>query len=198
MSYDYEQIVREWFEEWKMPFINYIRANYSMSYDEVADLYVEVWIELRKIILSGKATDNKWKSLIFTIGTRQAQKIKGRTPRHVSIDRDDVWGEDSFSRGWFELELAALRIESKSVYENPELQMVLGEELGYIPDPCNKILKLYYYENMPMTDIACAMNYSNSRSAITTKNRCMDKLKTRVKRTVSRLGIMEADECEWW
>ena len=41
-----------------------------------------------------------------------------------------------------------------------------------------------------MKEIADSMNYSSSRSAITTKNRCMDKLKARVLNTVRYLGIL--------
>ncbi len=71
------------------------------------------------------------------------------------------------------------------------MQEILAAELSYIPDPCNKILKLYYFDELSMKEIAESMNYSSSRSAITTKNRCMDKLKTRVMDAVRRLGILD-------
>lgn len=191
MPYDYDNIVHQWFEELKLPFINYIRANFSISYDEVMDLYTDTWMELRKIILDNRATDDKWKALIFKIGWRQADKIATRRPRHISINLGGDDAEETFSRGLFEAEKAAQMAEEKSVYEDPDLQAVLGAELSYIPDPCNKILKLYYFDEMSMTEIADAMNYGSSRSAITTKNRCMDKLKARVKNAVRRLGIID-------
>ena len=191
MPYDYDNIVHQWFEELKLPFINYIRASFSISYDEVMDLYTDTWMELRKIILDNRATDDKWKALIFKIGWRQADKIATRRPRHISISTGGDEAEETFTRGLFEAEKAAQMAEEKSVYEDPDLQAVLGAELSYIPDPCNKILKLYYFDEMSMTEIADAMNYGSSRSAITTKNRCMDKLKARVKNAVRRLGIID-------
>ncbi len=191
MPYDYENIVREWFEDLKLPFTNYIRANFIMSYDEAIDLYTDVWLELRKIILENRATDNRWKALIFLIGKRQAQKIAERRPTQISLSSDTDEAEENFNRGLFEAEKAARKMEAKSVYEDPDLQAVLGAELSYIPDPCNKILKLYYFDEMSMTEIAEAMNYRNSRSAITTKNRCMEKLRERIKRAVHRLGIID-------
>lgn len=191
MPYDYDNIVHEWFEELKTPFINYIRANFSISYDEVMDLYTDTWLEVRKIILSDKATDNKWKALIFKIGWRQADKIATRRPKHISISSGGDEDKDTFIRGLFEAEKAAQIANSRSVYEDPELQAVLGAELSYIPDPCNKILKLFYFDELSMKEIAEALNYKSSRSAITTKNRCMDKLKARVKNAVSRLGIID-------
>lgn len=191
MSYDYDNIAHRWFEELKTPFMNYIRANFSISYDEVMDLYTDTWIEVRKIILSDRATDDKWKALIFRIGWRQAYRRVTRHPEHISISNGGDEDEETFNRGLFEAEKAAQSADAKSVYEDPELQAVLGAELSYIPDPCNKILKLYYFDELSMTEIAEAMNYGSSRSAITTKNRCMDRLKARVKNAVRRLGIID-------
>lgn len=190
MPYDYDNIAHQWFEELKMPFINYIRANFSISYDEVMDLYTDTWLEVRRIILEDRANDTKWKALIFKIGWRQADKIATRRPKHISINPGDD-AEETFNVGLFEAEKAAQFAEAKTVYEDPDLQAVLGAELSYIPDPCNKILKLYYFDELSMTEIAEAMNYGSSRSAITTKNRCMDKLKERVKNAVRRLGIID-------
>lgn len=191
MPYDYDNIVHEWFEELKLPFINYIRANFIISYDEIMDLYTDVWLELRKIITENRATDNKWKALIFKIGKRQAYKIATRRPKQIPISPGGDEAGETFDRGMFEAEKVVQFMEAKSVYEDPELQAVLGAELSYIPDPCNKILKLYYFDELSMTEIAEAMNYGSSRSAITTKNRCMDRLKARVRDAVRRLGIID-------
>ncbi len=65
MAYDYDDIAHRWFEEYKLPFVNYIRANFVIDYDGAMDLYVDCWMELRKIILDNRATDHKWKSLLF-------------------------------------------------------------------------------------------------------------------------------------
>lgn len=191
MPYDYDNIARLWFEEYKLPFVNYIRANFIIDYDGAMDLYVECWMELRKIILEDRATDNKWKSLLFLIGKRQAIKDYERRPHIENMGRYSA-DDESFNRRQFEYEQGARKIDGyyTSVYEDPDLQAVLGAELSYIPDPCNKILKMYYFDDFSMTEIAEAMNYNSSRSAITTKNRCMDKLKARVKNAVRRLGIL--------
>ena len=49
--------------------------------------------------------------------------------------------EEIFNRKQFEYEQGARKLAEyyTSVYEDPELQAVLGAELSYIPDPCNKI-----------------------------------------------------------
>lgn len=192
MEYDYNDIVNRWFEELRHPFINYIRNNFRMSYDDINDLYSESWMELRKIIVSNRATDNKWRALLFKIGWRMADRKATCRPVMISIDQinnDEKDGE--FNRGKFELENAVRKMDYKSVYEDPELQAVLGAELSYIPDPCSKILKMYYFDEFSMKEIADAMNYRSSDSAKTMKNRCLDKLKARVKDAVRLLGIID-------
>lgn len=192
MSYDYDNIVHQWFEEYKTPFVNYIRSNFVIDYDGAMDLYVTSWLEIRKIILANRATDNKWLALLFLIGKRQAIKDYERLPQIESMSAHSP-NDEIFNRKQFEYEQGARKLADyyTSVYEDPELKDVLGAELSYIPDPCNKILKLYYFDEFSMTEIAQAMNYKTSRSAITTKNRCMDKLKARVVNTVRRLGILD-------
>ena len=192
MPYDYDNIAHRWFEEYKLPFVNYIRANFVIDYDGAMDLYVDCWMELRKIILEDRATDNKWKSLLFLIGKRQAIKAFERRPPIETMGQYSA-EDENFNRKQFDYEQGARKLDGyyTSVYEDPELQAVLGAELSYIPDPCNKILKMYYFDEFSMTEIAEAMNYNSSRSAITTKNRCMDKLKARVKNAVRRLGILD-------
>ncbi len=192
MAYDYDDIAHRWFEEYKLPFVNYIRANFVIDYDGAMDLYVDCWMELRKIILDNRATDTKWKSLLFLIGKRQAIKDFERRPTIETMGQHSV-DEENFNRKQFEYEQGARKLDEyyTSVYENPELQAVLGAELSYIPDPCNKILKMYYFDEFSMTEIAEAMNYRSSSSAKTTKKRCMDKLKARVKNAVRRLGILD-------
>ncbi len=128
----------------------------------------------------------------FLIGKRQPIKDFERRLPIETMGQHSV-DEENFNRKQFEYEQGARKLDEyyTSVYENPELQAVLVAELNYIPDPCNKILKMYYFDEFSMTEIAEAMNYRSSSSAKTTKKRCMDKLKARVKNAVRRLGILD-------
>jgi RNA polymerase sigma factor, sigma-70 family len=185
MEYVYNDIVRQWYEELKPLFMNYLRKNYPLDYDEIMNIYTNVWMDVRDNIRRGKVEPGtKWKAYILKMGWYQASKITQRRPLHDSMD------DDTFNRDKFEQEYTEQKEAETSIYEDPEMQAVLTAELSYIPDPCNKILKLYYFDDLSMTEIAESMNYSSSRSAITTKNRCMEKLRSRVLNTVRRLGII--------
>lgn len=189
MPYEYNDIVRQFYEELKPLFVNYLRRNFRLDYDEIMDLYTDVWIDVRGNILCGKVKPwTKRKAYILKMGWNKANKIATRKPQFVSMDEDDV---EKFDQVSFEVEKAIRKMEDKPLYEDPDLQAVLAAELGYIPETCNKILKLYYNSGLSMKEIADAMNYSGSRSAIVVKKRCFDKIKARVFDAAHRLGILD-------
>ncbi len=186
MPYNYNDIVHRFYEELKPLFINYLRKNFNIDFDDIMNIYTKVWIDVRDNIIRNRIDNNtKWKAYILKMGWNQANKIATRRPQQDSID------DTNFNREQFEKIYSEQKEAESSIYEDPDMQEILAAELSYIPDPCNKILKLYYFDELSMKEIAESMNYSSSRSAITTKNRCMDKLKTRVMDAVRRLGILD-------
>lgn len=191
MAYNYEDIVRDWFEELKLPFLNYIHANFNISYDDIMDLYSDSWLELRRIILDGKATDNKWRALIFTIGWRNANKMSKIEKTKISFNNAETGIDGTFNHDLLELKIKENQTEYNQVSGNPDLQMVVGSEISYIPEPCCSLLKMYYYEEMSMRHIAEALNYKNDRTVISTKKRCLNKLKARVVNAAKHWGILD-------
>lgn len=187
MPYEYDNIAQEFFEELKPLFVNYLRRNFRIGYDDIMDIYADVWLDVRDNIMRGRVGEGtNWRSYILKMGWYQANNIASR--RRTDIDSYD---DEQFNRDDFESIYTREKEAEKSIYNDPELRAVLAAELSYIPNPCNKILKAYYFDNWSMKEIAQSMNYSNSRSAITVKNRCMEKIRTRVMNAVRRLGILD-------
>ena len=186
MANDYNEIAHRNFEEMKTPFINFLRKNFKIDYDDIMDIYVNVWIDMRNNIRNGKTEKVKsWRSYIFKLGWKQAYKIATRTRHIPSFD------DENFDREGFENEYLKEKEAEKSIYNDPELKAVLASELSYIPNPCNQILQMYYYDDRSMSEIADSFNYSNSRSANVVRNRCLEKIRNRVFNAVRRLGILD-------
>ena len=55
----------------------------------------------------------------------------------------------------------------------------LRTSLSKLGEDCRTLIKLFYYENISMQDIAEKMGFRNSRVAITTKSRCWKRLRER-------------------
>lgn len=186
MANDYYEIAHRNFEEMKTPFINFLRKRFKIDYDDIMDIYVNVWIDMRNNIRNGKTERVKsWRSYIFNLGWKQACKFATRKMDIPSFD------DEKFNTEEFEKEYLKEQEANKSIYNDSELKKVLATELSYIPDPCNKILKFYYLDERSMKDIADALNYSNARSANVVRNRCFEKIKQRVLNTVRRLDILD-------
>ncbi len=186
MPADYNEIVHRKFEEMKTPFINFLRKNFKIDYDDIMDIYVNVWIDVRDNIRRGKTDKVKnWRSYIFNLGWKQACKFAQRERHIPSFD------DENFDRESFEKEYTEEKEAEKSIYNDPELKAVLAAELSYIPNPCNQILSMYYFDEYSMQDIADSLNYSSSRSANVVRNRCLEKIRNRMLNAVRRLGILD-------
>lgn len=67
----------------------------------------------------------------------------------------------------------------------PALEVVMNQ----IGDKCRDLLKAFYYEKLPMTQIAWRLGFKDDNSAKSQKNKCMDKardLAKEVLRTFNR------------
>ena len=183
---DYNEIVRGHFERLKPLFVNYLRKHFKISYDEIMDIYTNVWIDVRDNIRRGRTEEvRSWDSYILNLGWKQACNAATRRKPMDSID------DETFDHKAFEEQLQKEKEEEKNIYTDPELKAVLAAELNYIPDPCKQVLNMFYWQKYSMQKIADMMNYKSAASAKTTTQRCRDKLKARVMNAVKRLGILD-------
>lgn len=79
--------------------------------------------------------------------------------------------------------------EELPLSDNLEVQSLLGNELTHTPEPCASIIKLFYYENMSMEEIAEEIGYRNAQTAKAKKSQCMTDLIKRVTDALNRAGF---------
>jgi RNA polymerase sigma factor (sigma-70 family) len=93
-----------------------------------------------------------------------------------------------------------LRRRNKAVevaWEDAEMGVVLEEEaeqmpylqaleqvMGQIGDKCRELLQAFYYEKLPMTQIAWRLGFKDDNSAKSQKNKCMDKARDLAKEVI--------------
>jgi DNA-directed RNA polymerase specialized sigma24 family protein len=109
---------------------------------------------------------------------------------------DDGYGEeneDSPSKTARTVEdmLKTLPEEETPLYQNQEAQSLLGDELIHTPEPCGSIIRLFYYEDKSMDEIAEEVGYKNATTAKSKKNQCMKDLIARVKKALYVAGIID-------
>ena len=198
MEHNYEEIVREWYNRLRPEFFRRLTARYSsLTLYDAENLYQDTFIAVQKNIMEGRVRENtSWSSYIMTIGMNLANHEMRGVKVTSSIDEDytDAQGE-AFSPTAQKVEQKYQELlsdeDASSLYSDPEAQALLGEELSHTPEPCNSILRLFYYSGYSMDEIAEEVGYKNSTTAKTKKRQCLKDLIGRVEASFSRAGLLD-------
>ena len=148
------------------------------------DVYSEAMIALMENVKDGKLVESANVNLsgyIYTLCWRLAlrQENKGKKEDQK---REEMVGELGTGEPFAE-EDGEDGTVSPEEYE--EAMAFLEKVLESIPPSCRTLLKRFYWDKMPMKDIAALMGLKNEDTAKTTKNRCMNKFKEIAKAMLS-------------
>lgn len=187
MGESYEDIVRKWYNKVRPMFVNTLKKRFaSLSYDDIEDLYQQAFLAVYENLQAGRVReDTSWSSYIIQIGLNLATKglrHSGITDSIYESAGDNEEGHQQISKT-VELLMSQLTTEDETLYQNVDALSLLGEELTHTPEPCNSIIRLFYYDDMSMEDIAVAVNFKNATTAKAKKSQCMKSLVERVKRS---------------
>ena len=187
MKESYEDIVRQWYNKVRPLFVNTLKKRFSqLDYDTIENLYQDAFLAVYDNLQARRVReDTSWSSYIIQIGINLATKEL----RHVGKTSDNEEGRKEISRTGEKL-LSECFDEDETMYQNVDALSLLGEELNYTPEPCNTIIRLYYYAKMSMEDIATAVNFKNATTAKSKKSQCMKSLTERVKASFKRAEII--------
>ena len=194
MKESYEDIVRQWYNKVRPLFMNTLRKRFSqLDYNTIENLYQDAFLAVYENLQAGKVReDTSWSSYIIQIGLNLATKElrhSGITDSIYESNNDNEEGHNEISRTVEKL-LSECFDEDETMYQNVDALSLLGEELNYTPEPCNTIIRLYYYAKMSMEDIATAVNFKNATTAKSKKSQCMKSLTERVKASFKRAEII--------
>ena len=194
MAQDYEEIIRQWYNRLRPEFLRRLTAKYSgLSLYDAENLYQDAFIAVHENLMLGRVKeDTSWSSYIMAIGLNLASKEwrrLGKTdPTGMNLDCDDEDSKSNVARR-VEVLLKTLPHEEVPLYKDPEVQSLLGDELIHTPEPCGSIIRLFYYENLSMEEIAEEIGYKNATTAKAKKSQCMTDLIKRVTDALNRAGF---------
>lgn len=194
MEENFEDIVRKYYNRLREPFVRKLTRQYpSMRLDTAEDLYQEALIAVQDNIKRGKVRpDTDWNAYILTIGLNMASKEQrhgGITNPFVIIsDEDEGNGNNRLARKVEDM-IKEMPEEEAALCNNPEVLSRLGNELDHTPEPCGKIIRLFYYTDATMEDIAEETGLKNAQTAKAKKSQCMTDLINRVTEALRRAGF---------
>ena len=194
MAQNYEDIVRDWYLKLQTPFLRQLTSKYpALTIFDAENIYQDTFLAVQNNLLEGRIKeDTSWSSYIMTIGLNMASKAYRKIGKTDSADDGfDNDGEGSKSKTAREVEklVKNLSEEETPLYENEEALSLLGDELTHTPEPCGSIIRLFYYTNMSMDEIATKIGYKNATTAQAKKSQCMSDLINRVTCALRNAGF---------
>lgn len=174
MAQNYEDIVREWYNRLRPEFLRRLTAKYSgLSLYDAENLYQDTFIAVQENLMLGRIKeDTSWSGYIMTIGMNMASKAWRKIGKTDSTDEGfDTDDEDSGSKTARKVEELLKTMptgeDETPLYKNEEALSLLGDELIHTPEPCGSIIRLFYYEDMSMDEIAekCRCRFARAKRA---------------------------------
>ena len=141
------------------------------------DVFDQALIELMENVKDGKLEEGPNTNLsgyLYTICWRKALRLETRSKRLEEKEEKRAAEEEDDRKREEPIDEKDHTVEPED-YE--EALAFLDRVLESIPPKCKSILRRFYWDKLPMSEIAAIHGLRNENSAKTTKNRCMDKFK---------------------
>lgn len=194
MEENFEDIVRKYYHQLREPFIRQLTLKYpAMSLGTAEDLYQETFIAVQENIKRDRVRVNtNWNAYILAIGFKKASKAMNKEKAETPYDPATVEDQDEENGRLArraESILTEQAGEEDTFYKDPEVLSRLGNEIAHIPRICAEIIKLFYYANASMEEIAEETGLKNAKTAKSKKSQCMKGLIQRVTDSLRSAGI---------
>jgi len=157
--------------KYKKEFIGWAVKYFNLRPEECEDIYQDAILVFRQNIVSNKLVElnSSIKTYLFAVAKNIALKKVNRASRQLSDEQ-------------IKYEPAT---ENKDVIDNileyNETHQLIAKLVDKLKEPNRSILKMYYYQNLSMSEIAKKLNYKNDKVVKAQKVRCMNELKKMVR-----------------
>lgn len=149
----------------KEAFIQWAKTSYRMREEQASDVFQDVIVIFYRQVAQGKLTrlDSQVKTYLFAIGKNLIRRTLAKEGRSISIE---------------DMTIPDLPEEStlSSILHN-EQQARMHRALAQLKQPCQKLLHLFYFQEMSLKDIQAVLPYKSPDVVKTQKARCMQYLR---------------------
>ena len=161
------ETLREIYSTYRKEFVQWLISRYNCSQEDAEDFFQETLIIFFNNTRTGKLTTltSTLKTYLFAIGKNLALKANLK-PKKANIDVEVIAHSVEVDNLYFK-QLAEEELDER------KKKILLG--LQKLKDPCKSILFAFYYQQLPLKQIAENMGYNNHDVVKTQKYRCMSK-----------------------
>jgi len=167
------------YENYREEFIVWAGRKYQLDQEDAVDVFQESVICFYRNVVRGKVEtiSSSVKTYLFAIGKNIIRdKLKKNDPLKVTQEI----GEIDVSH----------QPEIMELIYNEERAELVKQLMQELQEPCNSLLRLFYYFNLSMKEIAQKMQYKNENVAKTQKMRCLNALKEKIKKRFNKDDLL--------
>lgn len=167
----------------------YLRKTFSVSDDDLSDIYQESSVALFMNIRDGKLTDltSSLSTYFLRICINQTLKFMGKQKKVVPLfDESRLTNKDSFRPDKID-ELYQLCTEDEEAEKISRSEKIVLTILESMPDTCKNVFQGYYWDNLTTTTIADMFGFANANSVKTQKYKCMQKFRNKYNELMNRI-----------
>lgn len=169
--------------------VNYLRKKYSISDDDISDIYQESSVALFMNIRDGKLTNltSTLSTYFLRICINQTLKIMGKQKKVVPLfDENRLTNKDTFRPDKID-ELYQLCTENEEAEKVSRSEKVVQNIIESMPDTCKNVFQGYYWDNLTTSTIADMFGFANANSVKTQKYKCMKRFRSKYNELMNKI-----------
>ena len=167
----------------------YLRKTFSVSDDDLSDIYQESSVALFMNIRDGKLTNltSTLSTYFLRICINQTLKFLGKQKKVVPLfDDSRLTNKDTFRPGKID-ELYHLCTEDEEAEKLSRSEKIVQSIIESMPDTCRNIFQGYYWDNLTTSTIADMFGFANANSVKTQKYKCLQKFRNKYNELMNRI-----------
>ena len=167
----------------------YLRKTYSLSDDNLNDIYQDSSLALFLNIREGKLTNltSTLSTYFLRICINQALKFIGKQKTVIPLfDDGTLTNKDAFRQDKID-ELYQLCTEDEEAEQISQSEKIVQDIIAAMPDTCKNIFQGYYWDNLTTTIIADMFGFANANSVKTQKYKCLQKFRNKYNELTSKI-----------
>lgn len=159
----------------------YLRKTFSVSDDDLSDIYQESSVTLFMNIREGKLSNltSTLSTYFLRICINQTLKFLGKQKKVVPLfDDSRITNKDTFRPDKID-ELYQLCTEDEDSEKVSRSEKIVQSIIKSMPDTCKNVFQGYYWDNLTTSTIADMFGFANANSVKTQKYKCLQKFRTK-------------------
>jgi len=167
----------------------YLRKTFSISDDDLSDIYQESSIALFMNIRDGKLSNltSTLSTYFLRICINQTLKFKSKQKKVAPLfDDSRITNKNAFRPDKID-ELYQLCTEDEEAEKVSRSEKIVQSIIESMPDTCKNVFQGYYWDNLTTTTIADMYGFSHANSVKTQKYKCLQKFRTKYNELMNRI-----------